>query len=80
MKNFKASPQKISSHIKFIAVEENSRNVTAGKHKDNADENEGKVDLTANRTVLPPMGKFKIFKFIMMIAIVGTTSIFGGYL
>ena len=34
-------PEEICSHEELIAVEEDSRNVTADKHKDNADENEG---------------------------------------
>ena len=49
--NIKYSPEEIFSHVEFITVEENSWNVTADKYKNNADENEGKVDLTANRTV-----------------------------
>jgi hypothetical protein len=45
------------SHEELITVEEDSRNVTADKQKDNADENEGKVDLTADTTFRPQMRK-----------------------
>ena len=51
------SPDEICCHEELIAVKEDSRNVTADKHKDNADENEGKVDLTADRTFHPEMRK-----------------------
>ena len=47
------SPEEICCHEELIAIEEDSRNVTADKHKDNA----GKVDLTADRTFHPEMRK-----------------------
>ena len=43
------SPEEIFSHEELVAVEKDSRNVTTDEHKDNADENEGKVDLTEDR-------------------------------
>ena len=45
---FCLSPEEICGHEELIAVEEDSGNVTTDEHKDNADENEGKVDLTTN--------------------------------
>ena len=42
------SPEEICGHEELKTVEENSGNVTTDEHKDNADENEGKVDLTTN--------------------------------
>ena len=51
------SPEEIFSHEELVAVEKDSRNVTTDEHKDNADENEGKVDLSADRTCCPQMRK-----------------------
>ena len=51
------SPEEICCHVELIAVEEDPWNVTTDKHKDNTDENEGKVGLTADRTFCPQMRK-----------------------
>ena len=38
------------NHNEVVAVEEDSRDVTEDKHKDNADEDESKVDLFLHTT------------------------------
>ena len=45
------SPEKFCRHEELIAVEEDPGDVTEDKHKDDADEDEGEVDLTPDGTV-----------------------------